>query len=99
MSAEHHSLNIPAAAIADENSREILRAWVANDGMHFSYRFGQWPTEVWGVFLSDILRQIASSAKEEDQIDPRHTVRAVMDRFMDEVNRYGEELGFEEKTK
>jgi len=99
MSAEHHSLNIPAAAIADENSREILRAWVANDGMHFSYRFGQWPTEVWGVFLSDILRQIVSSAKEEDQIDPRHTVRAVMDRFMDEVNRYGEELGFEEKTK
>ena len=67
-------------------------------GMHFSYRFGQWPTEVWGVFLFDIMRKIVESEVEENQIEPKQAIRTIMDRFIDEVNQFGDELGFPERN-
>jgi Fe-S cluster assembly ATPase SufC len=98
MSVEQDSMPAPEAAINDTNSKEVLRAWVAENGMHFSFRSGQWPTEVWGVFLSDILRQVVAAEVEETKTDPKHVVRSIMDKLMDEVNQFGEELGFEEKN-
>ncbi len=98
MSVEQNSLPTPEAATKDINSKEVLRAWVADNGMHFSFKFGQWPTEVWGVFLSDIVRQIVDEEVEENDANPKVVVRTIMDRLMDEINQYGEELGFAEKN-
>jgi hypothetical protein len=99
MSVEQDFLQAPEAALNDSNSKEVLRAWVAQNGLHCSFRIGQWPTEVWGVLLSDILRQVVAAEVEESGQDPKAVVRVIMDKMMDEVNLFGKELGFEEETK
>lgn len=95
MSAKYNSLIIPEAAVNDENSREVLRTLVAENEMYFFYEFGQWPIDVFFGGGSDILRQIVVE-EVENKTDPKQAVRLIMNKFMDEVNQFGQVLGFEE---
>lgn len=97
MSLEDHSLPIPTEVTLDPNAKELLRAWVAYDSLHCSMRVSQWEPHAWGIVLCDIVRYVVEAEVEEKGADPKQTVRIIMDKFVDELNRYGEGLGFEEK--
>ena len=60
-------LRIPPAAQADEESWELLRAWVAEGGLHCSLKVGVYEAEgireeqAWGTILADAARHIADA--------------------------------------
>jgi hypothetical protein len=60
-------LVIPPAAQSDGDSWELLRAWVADSGLHCSVKVGVYEAEgipeeqAWGIILADAARHIADA--------------------------------------
>jgi hypothetical protein len=60
-------LNVPAAAQTDDDSWELLRAWVAENGLHCSLKVGVYEAEgiqeekAWGTILADAARHVADA--------------------------------------
>jgi len=60
-------LKIPPAAQSDNESWELLRAWVAEQGLHCSVKVGVYEAEgipeekAWGTILADAARHIADA--------------------------------------
>ena len=60
-------LVIPLAAQTDADSWELLRAWVADHGLHCSVRVGVYEAEgipeehAWGTILADAARHVADA--------------------------------------
>ncbi len=60
-------LVIPPEAQTDDDSWELLRAWVANKGLHCSLKVGVYEAEgipegkAWGMILADAARHIADA--------------------------------------
>jgi Domain of unknown function (DUF5076) len=52
-------LIIPPGAVTDAGSAEVLRAWVANGGLHVSLKPSFDTPDVWGVLLVDVARHAA----------------------------------------
>lgn len=57
---------IPPAALADENSVEMLRVWIADGGLHCSIKVGMYKEtmnvseeKAWGKILADTARHIS----------------------------------------
>ena len=69
-----HELTVPATALRDRNSFEILRVWIANGGQHVSLRAGLWEDPAaWGLMLADLARHIVNTyepatASDREQI-------------------------------
>jgi hypothetical protein len=60
-------LAIPPKAIADRESAEMLRAWIAAGGLHCTMRVGTWnDAGNWGILLADVARHIANATEEAD---------------------------------
>lgn len=62
------SLSAPGEAIADPQSVEMIRAWVANRGLHCSLRIGMWEQtpgvredHAWGILLADVVKHVADA--------------------------------------
>ena len=84
---------IPPAAQRDPEAREMLRAWIAEKGLHCTLNVGIWEGEgtfreerAWGVLLADVTRHIAN-ALHERYGDPAERSKAEL------VRAYLEELG------
>jgi Domain of unknown function (DUF5076) len=60
---------IPDAALRDEKAVEILRVWVAEEGLHCSLKIGMYeamniPEEhAWGTILADAARHVADALR------------------------------------
>ena len=62
-----NELVIPPAADRDPNGFELIRAWVAEEGLHCSLRIGVYDEQdireekAWGIVLADAARHIADA--------------------------------------
>jgi hypothetical protein len=77
-------LSIPPGAFEDPKSAELLRAWVANGGLHCNLRigaFGDNEAITWGILLSDVARHVADALAKEKGIDRRETLTAIREHF------------------
>ena len=86
-----HEAVIPPAAQRDPDSREMLRAWIAERGLHCTIHVGMWEDQrstireerAWGRLLSDVVRHIANAMNEAygDPVERTKTeiVRAMLD--------------------
>lgn len=58
---------IPPAAVDDANATEMLRAWIANQGLHCSVRIGMYQdrnideARAWGILLADVARHVSQA--------------------------------------
>jgi hypothetical protein len=77
---------IPAEALADKNSGEILRAWIANEGLHVSLRIpDEWQDPgAWGIALMDVMRHLASAYQESHGVDPQVTITRIQEMILAE---------------
>jgi hypothetical protein len=56
------ALQIPPAAEADPNSRELLRVWAASGKQHVTLATGLWDDPAaWGIMLVDLAKHIANA--------------------------------------
>jgi len=70
---------IPKEALADPDSREVFRAWIANEGLHVSL----WIPDAWedpghwGVILTDVMRHLADAYRQSQGVDPQVTIARI----------------------
>jgi hypothetical protein len=75
-----NELPIPPGAGGAKDSKEVVRAWIADGGLHCSLDIGCFgDTEMigWGILLSDIVRHVANAINEQQGIDVETTIRGI----------------------
>ena len=94
-----HELDTPPEAVGDENAAEMVRVWIAREGLHVSMRLGMWQDaeqsgiderDAWGELLADLTRHIANGMMKEygwDYDSTRDKIRAAFLRNFDDKSR------------
>src|SRR5262245_14300541 len=92
MSFHDGQLPIPGAAIADVKSFEMIRAWIANNGLHCSLNIGVWESRpgveepwAWGILIADVARHVADALTRQGKERSR-TIAEIRDGFLAELN-------------
>jgi hypothetical protein len=82
-------LVVPPAATRDPEGFEVLRAWIAERGLHCSLKIGMYGEEemrAWGILLADAARHVAdalSSSGERDREAVLDEIQASFSRELD----------------
>jgi len=85
------TLVIPPAAQRDENSIQMLSAWVAEKGLHCSLNIGMWHRDgrseapAWGILLADTVRHIANAMQEAYGHDTSDTTAKILEMLHTEL--------------
>ncbi len=80
-------LIIPEAAIADAGSAEVLRAWIANRGLHVAIRTSFDTPDAWGILLVDVARHAARAFAAESSISEADALLHIRKMFDAEWSR------------
>jgi len=81
------NLDVPSEVVADKASREVLRCWVANEGLVCALRPTNWTdSSAWGIVLADVARHIANALQEERGDDPAATISKIRELFSAEFD-------------
>lgn len=65
------TLVIPPAAQRDNDSVQMLSAWIAENGLHCTMNVGIWHAQgrrearAWGILLADVIRHLANAIEEQ----------------------------------
>ena len=89
MPIDQREIPIPPRALEDPDSRELVRAWVANNALHVSLSVGNWGDDEaigWGVRLSDIARHVADALEEQDLAEPEQVLARIREVFNKEMD-------------
>src|SRR3954463_13520726 len=87
--ATKKELLIPPTAQTDPNSMEVVRAWIANGGLHCSLSPLAWPEKEaigWGILTSDIIRHVADALHRERGFDKQETIEKIRQVLNDELD-------------
>jgi Domain of unknown function (DUF5076) len=90
-------LIIPPAAKRDENSVQMLSAWVAEKGLHCSLNIGMWKENgkseapAWGILLADTIRHIANALEERYGQEPSVSIAQILEMIHIELNHHTSE--------
>lgn len=87
-------LSIPVPAARDPKSMEMLRVWVAEQGLHCSVRVGVYEgsgrvseEKAWGIMLADIARHVSVALESRSGLDPAKTVESINQSLQEELHR------------
>jgi hypothetical protein len=78
------TLVVPPAAQCDDESIQMLSAWIAEKGLHCSLKVGMWQKQghdeasAWGILLADVVRHISNAIQEESGAPAEKTAEAVV---------------------
>ncbi len=81
-------LTIPPGAYHDDQSGEVLRAWIVDQGLHVTLTpsaFGE-DAGVWGMLLVDVARHVSRALHAETGADPEATLARIKAMFDAEWN-------------
>jgi hypothetical protein len=85
-------LPIPDAATRDSNSVEMLRAWIADNGLHCAINIGMYveTSEIaeeaaWGTILADVARHVADGLNRRYDRSKHDALRKIEQRFIKEL--------------
>ena len=89
-----HELPIPPAALNDPRAEEMIRAWVAANGLQCSLNVGMWhgvhPVDepsAWGILLADVIRHVSNAMEEQFGVDRRETLHRIQESLQIELGR------------
>ena|SRR5918911_61936 len=80
---------VPPGVAGDDEAREMLRAWIAHQGLHCSLNLGVWGDDEatgWGVLLSDVARHVARAMHEQNGTDADDVLNHIRDIFNAELD-------------
>jgi hypothetical protein len=78
-------LVIPPAAQRDNDSVQMLSAWIAEKGLHCSLKIGMWQENgkseapAWGILLADTIRHVANALQESYGYEPSESVTSILE--------------------
>ena len=83
---------IPEAALRDNDAVEMLRVWIAEEGLHCSLKVGMYrestkiPEEkAWGTILADVARHVANALQSQYSVDADEVVGKIRESFLEEL--------------
>jgi len=82
-------LPAPPGIAGDDDAREMIRAWVAHQGLHCALNLGEWGDREaigWGVLLSDVARHVANAMHEQSGVAPEEVLEQIREVFNDELD-------------
>jgi hypothetical protein len=85
-------LVIPPAAQRDADSWELMRTWVAENGLHCSLNIGVYEAQgipeekAWGTILADAARHVSNALASSGHGDADTTLREIRRIFEDELD-------------
>jgi hypothetical protein len=75
-------LPIPAAAVADENSLELVRVWAAMNEQHVALVTEVWTDPgAWGILLVDLARHAARAYQQTTGIGQEEALSRIREAF------------------
>lgn len=84
-------LVIPPAAQRDNDSIQMVSAWVAENGLHCSLNVGMWLAQghsearAWGILLADLARHVANAIQDESGVPNEQSLQEIVTSLLDEV--------------
>ncbi|MFN7925716.1 MAG: DUF5076 domain-containing protein [Bryobacteraceae bacterium] len=83
---DDRDLDVPSEVKSDPTASEVLRAWIANDGLVCVLRPETWPNASnWGILLADEARHVANAVHELNGDEPAVTVERIRELFNAEL--------------
>jgi len=85
------TLPIPPAAQRDEDSIQMISAWIAEKGLHCTLNIGMWQAQgrdeprAWGILLADVVRHISNALEQERGAAASVTAEAVVEALLAEL--------------
>ena len=80
-------IGIPAGALADAGSQEVLRAWIVGGGLHVSLLPAFETPDMWAMLLVDVARHAARSYARESAYTEDEALARIVDMFEAEIAR------------
>jgi hypothetical protein len=86
------TLVIPPAAQRDENSIQMLSAWIAERGLHCTLNVGMWDgaghnePKAWGILLADVIRHVSNAICESKGTPSEQNLMAIFDSLRNELD-------------
>ncbi len=77
-----NELPIPAGVLDDATATEVLRAWIAHQGLHVALMPAFEAPEPWGMMLVDIARHAARALADEkicSEAEALQRIRSIFD--------------------
>ena len=84
-----NELPIPPQARSDKKADEMVRAWVAHQGLHCSLNVdsrGDQERIFWGILLTDIVRHVANALRDARGWDVPETIAEIRRVFNAELD-------------
>ena len=79
---------VPSEVEQDAKAREVLRAWVVNNGLVCALRPETWGDQgAWGIVLADVARHVADAVKALNGADPATTLARIRSLFVAELDK------------
>lgn len=85
---------IPEAAQRDENSVEMMRAWIAEKGLHCSIKVGMYKDSglaleerAWGILLADVARHVSMALDQFYDANAATSLDAIRASFLAELSK------------
>ncbi|OKO81156.1 DUF5076 domain-containing protein [Bradyrhizobium sp. NAS96.2] len=87
-----HEMTVPAAALRDPESIEVLRVWIAEKSLWCSIKVGMYretmnvsEEKAWGTILADATRHIANALAKGYEADASITIERIRQALLDEL--------------
>jgi hypothetical protein len=86
------TLVIPPAAQRDEDSIQMLSAWIAEQGLHCTMNVGMWDSighdepKAWGILLADVVRHVSNAICERQGKPSEQTLLEIFDSICNELD-------------
>lgn len=83
---------IPEPAQRDKDSVEMIRVWIAEEGLHCTINIGVYenhsaPEQVaWGIILSDVARHVANALHQRYGADVATSIGQIRDSLLKELS-------------
>ena len=84
---------IPEAALRDKDAVEMLRVWIAEQGLHCSMKVGMIrettnvPEEkAWGKILADVARHLSNALESGYSSSSAESLKSIRDSFNNEID-------------
>lgn len=84
-----NELPIPPQARSDKNAMEMVRAWIAHEGLHCSLMVdikGDQERVFWGILLTDLVRHVADALHGAKGWDKKETIDEIRRVFNAELD-------------
>ena len=87
------ALTIPPAAVRDEDAVEMMRAWIAERGLHCALNVGMYEsqgpgveTRAWGIMLADAAQHVADALAASGVGDRDALLDQIIESFSNELD-------------